>query len=210
MTIIFRKDKHICWSDAKHLEAHFDAQHKRLYDEWRCQNAGERMATTEEVCPNIDAPLSGVWADPVLLHPTAVLMDPTAMPGGPTAMLGDAYGSHGDADGPMAMPRDPTAMPGPTAAASSSSSTSRTAASPAAAAGADNSRDVFNVFAPQLTHCSESPDEDHTHEDPSLWQWMICYAQLQCAAQLLIDMLADEQTSFPAISRNVPNFARGH
>ena len=116
-----RKGKHICWPDAEVLEAHFNARHKRIYDEWRCQNAGERMAATEEICPNIDAPPSGVWADPVLLHPTAAPMDA------------------------MAMPRDPTAMPGPTAAASSSSSTSRTAAFPAAAAGADNSRDVFNI-----------------------------------------------------------------
>ena len=85
----FRKGNHICWSGAKHLEAHFDAKHKRLYER---QNAGERMATTEEICPSIDAPLSGVWADPVLLRPTAMPMDP------------------------MAMPRDPTAMPGPTAA----------------------------------------------------------------------------------------------
>ena len=118
----FNKGHHICWPNAEVLEAHFNARRKRIHDEGRCQNAGERTAATEEICPNIDAPPSGVWADPVLLHPTAVPM------------------------GPMAMPREPTAMPGPTAAASSSSSTSRTAAFPAAAAGADNSRDVFNVF----------------------------------------------------------------
>ena len=92
----FRKGNHICWPDAKQLEAHFDARHRRRYDEWQyewqCQNVGERVATTEEICPSIDAPLSGVWADPVLLRPTAMPMDP------------------------MAMPRDPTAMPGPTAA----------------------------------------------------------------------------------------------
>ena len=177
MTIILKKGHRICWPNAEVLEAHFNARRKRIYDEWRCQNAGERMAATEEICPNIDAPLSGVWADPVLLRPTAMPMDP------------------------MAMPRDPTAMLGPTAAASSSSSTSRTAAFPAAAAGADNSRDVFNIFAPIHTLCSGSSDEDHTREDSSLWQWMICYAQFQCAAQLLKDILADELASFPAIEK---------
>ena len=135
------------------------------------------MAATEEICPNIDALPSGVWADPVLRHPTAVPMDP------------------------MAMPREPTAMPGPTAAASSSSSTSRTAAFPAAAAGADSSRDVFNILPQIHTLCSGSSDEDHTREDSSLWQWMICYARFQCAAQVLIDMLADEPTGFPDIEK---------
>ena len=133
------------------------------------------MAATEEICPNIDAPLSGVWADPALLRPTAMPM------------------------GPMAMPRDPTATPGPTAAASSSSSTSRTAAFPATAAGADNSRDVFNICAPILTLCSESSDEDHTREYSSLWRWMICYARFHCAAQLLIDTLADGPAGVPDI-----------
>ena len=133
------------------------------------------MAATEEICPNIDAPPSGVWADPVLLHPTAVPMDP------------------------MAMPRDPTAMLGPTAVASSSSSKSRAAAFPAVVAGADNSRDVFNMFAPILTLCLESSDQDHTRDDSSLWRWMICYARFQCAAQLLIDTLADGPAGVPDI-----------
>ena len=56
-------------------------------------------------------------------------------------------------------------------------------------------------FAPLRTLCSESSDEDHTREDSSLWQWMICYAQSQCAAQLLIDILADELAGFAAIEK---------
>ena len=79
-----RQGKHICWPSAEPLEAHFDAIHTHIYDEWRCQNAGERMATIEEICPSIDAPLSGVWADPVLLPPMAMPRDPMAMPS-PTA-----------------------------------------------------------------------------------------------------------------------------
>ena len=90
-----RKGKHICWPGAEALEAHFDARHQKIYDGWRCQKAGERMATIEEICPSIDAPLSGVWADPGLLPRD-----------------------------PMAMPRDPMAMPSPTVAASSSQASS--------------------------------------------------------------------------------------
>ena len=106
-----RKGNPICWPGVEALEKHFDARRKQIYDEWRCQNAGERMATIEEICPSIDAPLTGVWADPEPLH-----RDPMAMPRDPMAMPSPTVAASSS--------RDPMAMPSPTAAASSSQSSS--------------------------------------------------------------------------------------
>ena len=43
----FKRGTHILWPDAKTLEQHFDAKHKKKYAAWRQGTAAERMPSQE-------------------------------------------------------------------------------------------------------------------------------------------------------------------
>ena len=56
---------------------------------------------------------------------------------------------------------------------------------------------MYSMSLPLIrTLCSGSSDDGHTREDSSLWQWVICYARFQCAAQLLIDAFVEGPAGF--------------
>ena len=75
----FRRGNHICWTSAAHLEAHLNSKHKKLYAEWRCQDAAATKPSQEDTedddaidsTDSIDEPgssstkrpLTGVWAE---------------------------------------------------------------------------------------------------------------------------------------------------
>ena len=64
-----RKGRHPFWPSARELENKFNEKHRRIYDQWRCENAGEPPIVEMEILPeetpffDVNAPLQGVWAD---------------------------------------------------------------------------------------------------------------------------------------------------
>ena len=152
------------------MEAHFNSKHKKLYAEWRCQDAAATKpsqedtadddaidstdSTDEPALPDISSikrPLTGVWAPPPPSYSQG------AVSSGSAGMV----------------------MPSPAAVASS-------AQAPEPKSWRRSS--PFNVFTDQQTNELEKiGDVENICVDSSLWQWMVSYAQFQHSAQLLND-----------------------
>ena len=162
-----KQGSHYKWPTAELLENHFNEKHRRMYGEWRCENASEPpKQEMEEILPeekafvDVTAPLQGVWADRGYVPVDVLALRPDA--------------STRQRSSPNKMFKAQTHMAMPSGSMASSSSSFQTGAS-----------SVFTLWP------GRAADAAPVLETP-LWEWMVVYAAFEFLAPWCMEASANE------------------